>query len=63
MEIPGIVAKHAIVTDTCRANKGDSAVIDESLERLRAEAVEVMPNWAQGSGVKFHFALTVEYPK
>jgi hypothetical protein len=61
-EIDGICAVHAIVTDGCRANRGDVGVIDETLRRIRAQFESVLAGWAPGSGAKFHVVLTVERP-
>ncbi|HEX2882218.1 MAG TPA: hypothetical protein VHO25_22010 [Polyangiaceae bacterium] len=55
---PGLCAKHAIITPTCR-QKGDEAVIDEALARLRAEYIATAPNWPL-DGARFHVVLTVE---
>lgn len=60
--LPGLKAKHAIVTDQCRTNRTDAGAVDEALSRLRSEALECMANWPQGVGAQFHFALTLERP-
>jgi hypothetical protein len=60
--IPG-AAKHAIITDQCRQNKGDQAVMDEACERLRDEWRHVAAGWPVGSGARFHVALIVERPE
>lgn len=57
--LPGMIAKHAIVTDVCRTNKTDAGATAEALERLRAEAIATFP-FHVGKGVKFHFVLLVE---
>lgn len=59
--IPG-AAKHAIITDECRRNKGDDAVIEEALQRLRDEWPKVAKGWPVGSGGRFHVVLIVERP-
>jgi hypothetical protein len=60
--IPGIKARHAIVTDTCRANRGNDGVIDEVFDRLRDSYLAASKGWPVGNGAKFHFVLTVERP-
>ena len=61
-EIPGITAKHAFVTDTCRRNHTDAGAVDEALARLRDEAMAILGGWPEGRGAKLHFALTMERP-
>ena len=63
---PGIVAKHAIITDTCRTVRGgDLAAFDEAVSRLRKEfqACARAEANALGKGVQFHLILTVERPR
>lgn len=55
-----IVAKHAIVSDTCRANRTTEGAIDEALDRLRDEAVALMARRGEGRGDLFHFKLSIE---
>jgi hypothetical protein len=59
--IPG-AAKHAIITDDCRRNKGDDVVMEEALQRIRAEWPNVAKGWPIGKGGRFHVALIVERP-
>ncbi len=61
-KIPGIKARHAFVTDDCRRGRTDAGAVDEALDRLRAEATELLKSWDQGKGARFHFVLTVERP-
>lgn len=61
-EIPGQVAKHAIVTDECRANRSDLGAFDEASARLREEYTACLVGWAGVEGVRFHVVLTVERP-
>lgn len=58
-----IIAKHAIITDTCRNNKGDVGAINEALERIRQEYDNLLQYWPIGKGTKFHIKLIVEYEK
>ncbi len=60
--IPGTIAKHAIVTDTCRRNKGDYPAGDEAVTRLLNEYFECMDAW-KDKGAQFHFVLTIERPR
>lgn len=61
-QIPGVPAKHAIITDTCRTGRGEDGAIDEALKRLRDEYLNCARGWPVGKGVKFHIALIVERP-
>lgn len=58
-ELPGMCARHAIITPTCRKNKGDDAVIEETIERIRSELRGCLPNWPIDTA-NFHVAMTVE---
>ena len=58
-ELPGMCAKYAIITPTCRKNKGDAAVIEETIERIRSELEKCLPNWPSDAA-NFHVAMTVE---
>lgn len=61
--IPGIKAKHAIISDTCR-EKGDDGAFDEAVGVLYQEYVKLTTGpWPKGKNAKFHLVLTVDYPK
>lgn len=55
-----IKAKHAIVSDVCRANRTTEGAVDEALARLREEALALMARRGEGRGDKFHFVLSIE---
>jgi hypothetical protein len=55
--LPGIKAKHAVITPTCRL-RGDEVVIDEALARLRSEFLAIVPHWPAETS-EFHVVLTV----
>lgn len=59
-EVPGIKAQHAIITDECRAGRGEEGAIDEALARIRAEYLLCVPPWRGTRGVNFHVVLTVD---
>jgi hypothetical protein len=61
-QVPGLKAKHAIITDQCRLNRTDEGAVDEALRRVRQEALECMAGWPTGAGAQFHIALTIERP-
>lgn len=58
--IPGTPAKHAIITDTCRANRTDGGAFDEAVQRLWDEYLACTKGHPQGAGTQFHLVLTVE---
>lgn len=55
--IPGINAKHAIITPTCRANKGADGAFDEAVGRLREEYAACLD---ANPDSNFHVVLSVE---
>lgn len=58
-KIPGLCAKHAIVTPECRKNRTPLGALAEAIERLQLEYVacsQVLEN----KNVTYHFVLTVE---
>ncbi len=59
-KIPGIKAKHAIVTPVCRANKGPAA-LTEAVNLLVRE-YEALAGLDANSAADFHFVLTVNRP-
>lgn len=60
MDVPGIAAKHVIITDKCRTNRGTEGAFDEAVSRLRKEYLETQPYQPIGKDTKFHLILTVE---
>ena len=60
--IPGGTARHAVITDTCRTNRGDVGAFEEAVSRLREEYGRIVRGWAIGTGVQIHVVLTVERP-
>lgn len=60
MDIPGLKAVHAIITDECRENRTDEGAINEALRRVREEFLACAPAWPLGKNTKFHIVLTVE---
>lgn len=53
-------AKHAIITDECRTNRGDEGAIDEALRRLREEFLVLATIWPIGQGTRFNVILDLE---
>lgn len=61
--VPGVSARHTVITDTCRTNRGDLGAWEEAVARLRAAYVQALPAWPVGTEVEFHLALTVCTPR
>lgn len=63
--IPGMTAKHCIITDNCRVVQGgDEGAIDEALKRIRESMMQCIPNWPRDVGHKFHVLFTIDrHPK
>ena len=61
-QVPGIQAKHTIITPTCRANRSIHGALDEAVRLLREEygQLALLPANALA---KFHLVLTVERPE
>lgn len=63
MNVPGAIARHAIITDNCReAQGGDLAAFEEAVNRLRVSYQEIVQGWPRGAGAQLHVVLTVERP-
>ena len=60
--VPGVKAKHVWITDTCRANRGDTAALSVAGDALLSELFECLQGNPPGSGTVFHLVLTVERP-
>lgn len=60
-QVPGMKAAHAIVTDTCRENRGDGAAAHEAARRLIDEYYACLRE-SQPPGTQYHFVLTIERP-
>lgn len=63
MEIPGITAVHAIISDNCRKGRTDDGAFEEAVRRMKTEYDAIMKGWPIGKGTTIHMALTVERPE
>ena len=59
--VPGITAKHAIVTPTCRADHGQGEAFEEAARLLKEEYNTILAS-PENSDVEFHVVLTVVRP-
>jgi hypothetical protein len=61
-EVPGEKARHAVVTDLSRKNRGDDGAMEVAVEQLTDNLEKMLVRWPIGDGVRFHFVLYVQYP-
>jgi len=61
-QLPGTVAAHAVITDTCRENRNDNGAIIEAIGRIENAFYTCVQGWPKGSGAQFHVILRVERP-
>lgn len=57
--VPGINAKHRIITDSCRA-RGKGVAIEEALDSLRKEFQKLETTWPEGHGHQIHVVISIE---
>lgn len=55
--VPGMIAKHAIITYVCRDNRGEAGAFDEAAARMKARYLESLK---KNEFSRFHLVLTVE---
>lgn len=53
-----IVAQHAIITPTCRANRSDIGAFEEAVARLRRQYEQSVEGW--GDKANYHLKLEIE---
>jgi hypothetical protein len=58
-KIPGLAAKHAIVTPTCRKNRTALGALAEAIERLQLEYIACV-DVPENENAVYHFVLTIE---
>jgi len=59
--VPGITAKHAIITPACRSSHTAEGAFEEAVRRLREEYL-TCAGLDCNATVSFHLVLTVERP-
>ena len=60
MNIPGLIAKHKVVTPQCRI-KPEAVIKRETVDELWQAYLDALKGY--GDDVVIHFALTIEQPK
>ncbi len=61
--VPGISAKHAVITDECRAIHGDGGAFNRAAIALLSEFNAVTQQRGDEKGINYHLVLTVEDTK
>ena len=56
--VPGIAAKHAVITPTCRGNRTVAGAFDEAAARVKQEYLVCQTDG--NAKANFHLVLTVE---
>jgi hypothetical protein len=59
--VPGITAKHAIVTPSSRTDHGQDGAFEEAARQLKGEYDTILAS-PENSDVEFHVVLTVVRP-
>lgn len=55
-----VKARHAVVSDQCRAKWGEEVAVDLALSRLRESALRLFKERGEAQGDQFHFKLEIE---
>ena len=58
--LPGVKAKHAIISPACREGRGDAGAAEAAIGELHRELTELLGNWPADRGATFHLVLTVD---
>lgn len=61
-KIPGIKALHKFITKTCR-KRPNFEWLEDIHKDIDRQLMDLHNSWPSDSDVKFHVAVTVEYPK
>ncbi len=58
--LPGVKAKHAIISTACREGRGDEGAAFHAIAQLSDELFALMDAWPCEKGATFHLVLTVD---
>ena len=58
--LPGVKAKHAIISTACRHGRGDLLAASAALESISEELLLLLDNWSMEKNATFHLVLTVD---
>ena len=58
--LPGVKAKHVIISTACREGRGDVEVAVQALNTIEEELCTLLRNWPKEKGATFHLILTVD---
>lgn len=62
MDIPGIAAKHCIITDRCRIMRTTEGAIDEALRQIKEVYMDILDNRGHEKNVNYRIVLMVDPP-
>lgn len=57
-----VLSHHRMITDECRANKGDDGALDEAAATAREAVRKLYQFWPAGKGAVIHIKVEVSYP-
>ena len=58
--IPGVAAKHVIISDECRKNRTDQGALQEAVRQVSEEYEHLTKGHPVGKRSRMHLVLTVE---
>lgn len=58
--LPGLKAKHAIISTACREGRGDSGAAEVAIGCIHRELTTLLENWPKEKGASFHVVVTVD---
>lgn len=58
--LPGVKAKHAIVSTACRDQRGDGNAAYVAVKRIEDELLVLLKAWPKEKNATFHLVLTVD---
>ena len=58
--LPGVKAKHAIISTACREGRGDAGAAEHGIAELHRKLTELLERWPAEKGATFHLVLTVD---
>ena len=58
--LPGVKAKHAVISTACREGRGDDGARREAIARIEAELAALLDAWPKDKGATFHVVVLVD---
>lgn len=63
MDIPGITAKHCIITDKCRTMRTTEGAIDEALRQIKESYMDILKIRELEKDINYRVVLLVDTPE